>query len=116
LRTIAAISAARSSGTFAASRCTTTWLTLASALASWSLGRTIALRLALGTRCFWRLGFRARSRFSFRSAWFLLCLLDISHPNLFYWSVGMSVDAARKSACATVLVIRWTLGREPCPF
>jgi hypothetical protein len=112
LRTITAISAAWSS----ASRSTTARLALASAFAAWSLGRTIALRLALGTRCLGRLGFGTRRPFSFRSAWFLLCLLDISHPNLFYWSVGMSVDAARKSACATVLIIRWTLGREPCPF
>jgi hypothetical protein len=51
------------------------------AFAAWSLGRTIAWWFALRSIRLGRFGFRAR-RFGFGSAWFLLCLLRISHPNL----------------------------------
>jgi hypothetical protein len=75
---------------FSAGRSAATLATLAlrglTALSAWSLGRTIGLRFALRPIrlrrfAFGRFDFGAR-RFGFGSAWFLLCLLRISHPNL----------------------------------
>jgi hypothetical protein len=51
------------------------------AFAAWSLGRTIAWWFALRSIRLGRCAFRARG-FGFGSAWFLLGLLRISHPNL----------------------------------